>query len=55
MPERRFRTRENKRHERQASIKAINGAYEEDPPTIEEKELLQGIREKQRKLLESES
>jgi hypothetical protein len=36
-------------------IEAINRAYEEDPPTTEEKELLQGIREKQRKLLESES
>ena len=44
-----------KRYERQALIEAINRAYEEDPPTTEEKELLQGIREKQRKLLESES
>lgn len=44
-----------KRYERQALIEAINRAYQEDPPTTEEKELLQGIREKQRKLLESES
>jgi metal-responsive CopG/Arc/MetJ family transcriptional regulator len=44
-----------KRYERQALIEAVNRAYEEDPPTTEEKELLQGIREKQRKLLESES
>ncbi len=44
-----------KRYERRALIEAINRAYEEDPPTTEEKELLQGIREKQRKLLESES
>jgi antitoxin MazE6 len=42
-----------KRYERRALIEAINRAYEEDPPTTEEKELLQGIREKQRKLLES--
>jgi hypothetical protein len=35
-------------------IEAINRAYEEDPPTTE-KQLLQGIREKQRNLLESES
>jgi len=44
-----------KRYERQALIEIINRAYEEDPPTAEEKQLLQGIREKQRKLLESES
>ena len=44
-----------KRYERQALIAAVNRAYREDPPTTEEKELLQGIREKQRKLLESES
>src|ERR1700694_61359 len=37
-----------KRYERRALIEAINRAYEEDPPTPEEKELLQGIREKQR-------
>lgn len=43
-----------KRYERQALIEAINRAYEDDPPTAEEKELLQGIRETQRKLLESE-
>ncbi len=43
------------RYERQALIEAINRAYKEDPPTPEEKELLKGIREKQRKLLESES
>ena len=43
-----------KRYERRALIEAINRAYEEDPPTPEEKNLLQGIREKQRKLLESE-
>jgi hypothetical protein len=43
-----------KRHERQASIEAINRAYEEEPPTTEEKELLQGICVKQRKLLETE-
>ncbi|HEX4964710.1 MAG TPA: hypothetical protein VF173_28115 [Thermoanaerobaculia bacterium] len=43
-----------KRYERRALIEAINRAYEEDPPTAEEKELLQGIREKQRKLMESE-
>ncbi|MFL6261913.1 MAG: hypothetical protein ACJ76Y_19620 [Thermoanaerobaculia bacterium] len=44
-----------RRYERQALIEAINRAYEEDPPTTEEKELLRGIREKQRKLLEPES
>ncbi|HEX3557199.1 MAG TPA: hypothetical protein VIA62_28570 [Thermoanaerobaculia bacterium] len=44
-----------KRYERRALIEAINRAYEEDPPTTEEKELLQGIREQQRRLLESES
>jgi antitoxin MazE6 len=44
-----------KRYERRALIEAINRAYEEDPPTTEEKELLRGIREKQRKLLESDS
>lgn len=44
-----------KRYERRALIEAINRAYEEEPPTAEEKELLQGIREKQQKLLESES
>ena len=43
-----------KRYERKALIEAINQAYEEDPPTAEEKALLQGIREKQRKLLEPE-
>jgi len=43
-----------KRHERQALIEAINRAYEDDPPTAEEKQLLQGIRETQRTLLESE-
>ena len=43
-----------KRYERRALIEAINRAYEEDPPTTEEKDLLQGIREKQRKLLESD-
>jgi metal-responsive CopG/Arc/MetJ family transcriptional regulator len=44
-----------KRYERRALIEAINLAYQEDPPTPEEKEVLQGIRRKQRKLLESES
>ncbi|HEX3527056.1 MAG TPA: hypothetical protein VH988_08320 [Thermoanaerobaculia bacterium] len=44
-----------KRYEKRALIEAINRAYEEDPPTTEEKEVLHGIREKQRKLLESES
>jgi metal-responsive CopG/Arc/MetJ family transcriptional regulator len=44
-----------KRYERQAMIEAINQAYEADPPTTEERELLQGIRAKQRKLLEPES
>jgi len=44
-----------KRYKRRALIEAINRAHEEDPPTAEEKELLQDIREKQRKLLESES
>jgi hypothetical protein len=39
---------------RQALIEAINRAYGDDPPTSEEKELLQGIRAKQRQLLESE-
>jgi len=42
-----------RRYERQALIGAINRAYQDDPPTIEENELLLGIREKQRKLLES--
>jgi metal-responsive CopG/Arc/MetJ family transcriptional regulator len=41
-----------KRYERRTLIEAINRAYEKDPPTAEEKELLQGIREQQRKLLE---
>jgi metal-responsive CopG/Arc/MetJ family transcriptional regulator len=44
-----------KRYERRALIEAINRAYADDPPTSEEKDLLQGIRKKQRKLLESES
>ena len=44
-----------KRFERQALIEAINRAYLDEPPTAEEKKLLQGIRENQRKLLESES
>ncbi len=44
-----------KRFERQTLIEAINRAYADDPPNAEEKQLLQGIREKQRKLLESES
>jgi metal-responsive CopG/Arc/MetJ family transcriptional regulator len=44
-----------KRYERRALIEAINRAYEDDPPTSEEKELLKGIRRKQKKLLESES
>jgi antitoxin MazE6 len=43
-----------KRCERRALIEAINRAYEEDPPTTEEKELLLDIREQQRELLESE-
>jgi len=44
-----------KRYERQALIEAINRAYEEDPPTTEEGQILRGIREKQRKLLGPES
>jgi metal-responsive CopG/Arc/MetJ family transcriptional regulator len=44
-----------KYYERRALIEAINRAYEEDPTTAEEKGLLQGFREKQRKLLESEN
>jgi metal-responsive CopG/Arc/MetJ family transcriptional regulator len=44
-----------KRHERRALIEAVNRVYEEDPPTQEEKKLLQGIRETQRNVLESES
>lgn len=43
------------RYERRALIEAINQAYGDDPPTAEEKELLQSIRKTQRKLLESES
>lgn len=43
-----------KRYERRALIEAINRAHEDDTPTTEEKELLQGIRKQQRKLLESE-
>ena len=43
-----------KRYERQALIEAINRAYEDDPPTAEEKQLLQGVRETQRALLESD-
>ena len=43
-----------KRYERRALIEAINRAYEEDPPTPEEKELLHGIRRTQRRLLERE-
>jgi hypothetical protein len=41
--------------ERQALIEAINQAYEEDPPTTEERQVLQGIRGKQRTLLKTES
>jgi len=44
-----------KRYERQALIEAINRAYEEEPPTPEEKDLVQAIRGQQRKLLGSES
>ena len=44
-----------KRYERRALIAAINRAYKEDPPTAEDEDPLQGIRERQRKLLESES
>ena len=43
-----------KRYERRALIAAINRAYDDDPPTTEERELLDGIREEQRKLLESD-
>ena len=43
-----------KRYERRAMIEAINRAYEDDPPTTEEKQLLRGIRKQQRKLVESE-
>ncbi|HEY0557242.1 MAG TPA: hypothetical protein VGG20_23505 [Thermoanaerobaculia bacterium] len=43
-----------KRYERRALIEAINRSYADDPPTPEEKDLLQGIRRKQRKLLEPE-
>jgi metal-responsive CopG/Arc/MetJ family transcriptional regulator len=43
-----------KRYERQALIEAINRAYADDPPTPEEKDLLQSVRKKQRKLLEPE-
>jgi metal-responsive CopG/Arc/MetJ family transcriptional regulator len=43
-----------KKYERQALIEAINRAYVDDPPTADEKELLQGIRAMQRTLLESE-
>ena len=42
------------RYEAQALIEAINRAYEDDPVTAAEEELLKGIREQQRKLLESE-
>jgi hypothetical protein len=42
-----------KRHQRRALIEAINRAYEDDPPIGEEKELLEGVRGKQRKLLET--
>ena len=44
-----------KQYERRALIEAINRAFEDEPPTAEEKELLQGIRRTQRKLLEPES
>jgi antitoxin MazE6 len=43
-----------KQYERKALVEAINQAFEDDPPTSEEKELLQGIRKTQRKLAESE-
>jgi metal-responsive CopG/Arc/MetJ family transcriptional regulator len=43
-----------KRYERRALLEAVNRAYEEEPPTAEEKELLQGIRKQQQKLLESD-
>jgi metal-responsive CopG/Arc/MetJ family transcriptional regulator len=43
-----------KHYERRALVEAINQAFEEVPPTVEEKELLQGIRATQRRRLESE-
>jgi metal-responsive CopG/Arc/MetJ family transcriptional regulator len=43
-----------KHYERKALVEAINQAFEDEPPTSEEKKLLQGIRATQRKRLESE-
>jgi hypothetical protein len=43
-----------KRDEKSALVEAVNQAFEEAPPTAEEKELLQGIRANQRRRLESE-
>jgi hypothetical protein len=43
------------RHKRRGLIEAINKAYEDEPPTTDEKELLQAIRGQQRKLSEPES
>jgi hypothetical protein len=44
-----------KQHGRKALVEAINKASKEEPPTAEEKELLRGSRNTQRKLLEPES
>jgi predicted transcriptional regulator len=43
-----------KQYERRALVEAVNQAFDDEPPTSEEKELLQGIRNTQRKRLESE-
>jgi len=43
-----------KQYERKALVEAINQAFEDEPPTAEEKELLRGIQRTQRKLLETE-
>jgi hypothetical protein len=42
-----------KQYERKALVEAINQAFEDEPSTSEEKELIRGIRATQRKRLES--
>jgi Mg2+/Co2+ transporter CorC len=44
-----------KHYERSALVQAVNQAFEDEPPASEERELLEGIRKTQRKLLERES
>ena len=43
-----------KQYERRALVEAINQAFEDEPPTAEERSVLRGIRGRQRRRLESE-